>query len=80
MRLMTLCSVMKAMTRISDPQRGHTSGSTSYTRRIRFAHRRLSAARSGGGGRGSSASPEPFPSSRLSAFRRCPRARFEYAP
>ena len=27
---MTLCSVMKPMTRISDPQRGHTNGSISY--------------------------------------------------
>jgi len=77
MRLITPGSVMKPMTRISAPHRGHTSGSVSYTRRIRFAQRRLSAARSGGGGTGSSASPEPLPSSLSSAFRRRPRARFE---
>jgi hypothetical protein len=37
---------MKPTTRISAPQRGHTRGSTSYTRRIISAQPRLSAARS----------------------------------
>jgi hypothetical protein len=46
MRLMTAGWVMKPTTRISPPQRGHTRGSTSYTRRIISAQRRLRAARS----------------------------------
>ena len=46
MRLIKAGWVMKPTTRISPPQRGHTRGSTSYTRRIISAHRRLRAARS----------------------------------
>ena len=45
MRLISPGSVMKPTNRISPPHRGHTRGSTSYTLRIRFAHRRLRAAR-----------------------------------
>jgi hypothetical protein len=71
MRLTTVGSVMKLTTRISLPHRGHTSGSTSYTRRISFAQRRLSAARSGGGGTGCcEISLEPWASSFCSALRR----------
>src|ERR671918_557774 len=41
MRLIKAGWVMKPTTRISPPQRGHRRGSTSYTRRINSAHRRL---------------------------------------
>ena len=78
MRLIRAGSVMKLTTRISPPQRGHTSGSTSYTRRIRLAHRRLRAARSGGVGTASSEVPlEAWAPSCASALRRLPRAAFE---
>ena len=56
-------------------------GGSSYTLRIRFAHRRLSAARSGGVGTGPGEDTlESGASSLSSALRRLPRARLDYAP
>ena len=59
---MTRPSVMKATTRITPRQRGHTSGSISYTLRMSWAHPRRRAADEGeteaGGGGGGEAEPE----------------------
>ena len=79
MRSMTAGCVMKLITRISPPQRGHTRGSTSYTRRISSAHRRRRAARYAPSGRvafwGASSLEEG--SAGAAAFLRLPRAALE---
>ena len=78
MRLIRVGSVMKLTTRISAPQRGHTSGSTSYTRRIRFAQQSLRVARSGGVGTAScEVTLGAWAPSCASVLRRLPRAAFE---
>ena len=79
MRLITAGWVMKPTTRISPPQRGHTRGSTSYTRRIISAHRRLMAARCGPSGIAapSGASIGQDGSAGAAAFLGFPRAAFE---
>ncbi len=79
MRLIKAGWVMKPTTRISPPQRGHTRGSTSYTRRINSAQRRLRAARSAPPGvvAPSGASPWEQDLAGAAAFLRLPRAGFE---
>ena len=79
MRLIKAGWVMKPTTRISPPQRGHTRGSTSYTRRINSAHRRLRAARSAPCGvvAPSGASPGEEGPAGAVAFLRLPRVAFE---
>jgi len=79
MRLITAGWMMKPITRVSPPQRGHTRKSTSYTRRIISAHRRLRAARCGPSGIAapSGASLGEDGSAGAAASLRLPRAAFE---
>ena len=79
---MTRGSVMNARIRIEAPQRGHTRGSTSYTRRISSAHRLRSARRLGSGGDPATgvAGPGSTVSSLAASRRRLALITLEYAP
>jgi hypothetical protein len=79
MRSMSAGCVMKPITRISLPQRGHTRGSTSYTRRINSAQRRRRAARYGPSGiaASSGAWSGEEGSAEAAAFLRLPRVALE---